>query len=152
MQFNEPRCCRTALVATSITCGLLLSGLSGCGGSSGPARGAVRGRVTVDGQPASKGVISFVPTGGTTGPSSGGTIEDGSYEIESRHGPVVGQQRVTIRAFRPTGRKVEAGPPAPPGTMVDKIKQFLPPKYNTKSELTVEIQPGSNDLDFDLEL
>jgi len=143
---------RSKIAAVGIAGCLLVLLASGCGGRAGPERAAVGGRVTADGQPVQNGSISFVPTGDTTGPSSGGKITGGSYNIARQHGPVVGRHRVEIRAMRKTGRKVEAGQPAPPGTLIDETEQFIPPKYNTQSELTAEIQPGSNDLDFDLQL
>jgi hypothetical protein len=111
----------------------------------------VNGKVTVSGKPVAEGTIAFIPTGQTRGPSSGSAIKDGSYAVARDGGPVPGSYNVSIRAMRKTGKKIEAGPPAPPGTMIDEVTQFLPPQYNTNTTLTVEIQSGSNEHDFDLE-
>ncbi len=127
-----------------------LLALPGCGGSSGPQRANAAGKVTFDGQPVEQGAISFAPMGNTTGPSSGGEIIDGHYSIARAVGPVVGTHRVEIQAMRRTGRQIESGPPAPPGTMVDEVEQFIPAKYNSQSELTAEISAGKNTVHFEL--
>jgi len=123
--------------------------LSGCG-SSGPPRGSVQGKVTLDGQPVEQGTITFLPTGGTTGPSAGGVITGGQYSIEEDKGPVAGKSRVEIRWERKTGKKVPAGSPSPPGTMIDQVAEAIPAKYNSKSTLEKEIKEGDNTLDFEL--
>ena len=89
--------------------------------------------MTVDGQPVGDGSISLIPSGGTIGPSSGGKIADGFYAIERKLGPAVGTYRVEILAVRKTGRKVEAGPPSPPGTMIDETEQYVPPSITTRA-------------------
>lgn len=127
--------------------------LVGCG-DNGPTlnRAQVSGDVTVNGDPLEKGSIAFLPADGTQGPSVGGTIQEGHYLIPMEEGPVVGTYRVKIRATRKTGRTIEAGPPAPPGTMVEEIEAFIPAKYNTKSALTAEIQPEANEVNYDLQI
>ena len=120
--------------------------LAGCGRSDN--RAEVYGTVTANGEPVASGSISFIPTAGATGPSAGGEITGGTYRIAADAGPVHGQHRVRFRAHRKTGRQVEAGFPHEPGTKVDEIKQFIPPKYNRQSELIVEIVPGENQHNF----
>src|SRR6266446_4970450 len=97
--------------------------LAGCGSDN---RGAVSGKVTLDGQPLKKASIAFIPMEGTQSPSSGGTIENGTYAIERAKGPMAGSYRVEIRAPTATGKKILAGSPAPPGTMVDEVKEAVP--------------------------
>ena len=137
-----------------LTVALLFAGLAltGCGRSGSEHRAAVRGKVATDGKPVESGSISFVPVAKDGGPSAGGTIVDGNYVIERDDGPYVGKQQVKIYAMRKTGRKVESGDPAPPGTLVDEMAQVLPAKYNEKTELDAEIQPGENEIDFNLPL
>jgi hypothetical protein len=134
-------------------CGLMVLIVSvGCGGGySGPARGAVQGRVMIDGAPVEEGVIAFIPAAGTSGPSAGGVVLAGNYSIPEEKGPVVGTYRVEIRASRKTDRKIEAGSPFPPGTMIDETIDLIPAKYNSASELEHEIVAGANTLDFELQ-
>ena len=123
--------------------------LAGCDGS-GANRAEVHGTVTTDDQPIQSGTVRFIPTEGTTGPSTGGAIENGKYRLDSASGPVVGRHRVEIRARRKTGRKIESGFPDPPGTLVDHVAQFIPARYNVESDLVVEVKRGSNSHDFHL--
>jgi hypothetical protein len=126
----------------------LLSG-SGCGDDTGPQRAEVEGQVTLDGAPIEKGSIAFYPVEGTTGPSAGGTVENGRYGIPAGEGPVVGTNRVQINAPRKTGRQV-ADAMGDPGAMTDEIVEAVPPRYNTQSELKREVKPDKNVFDFEL--
>src|SRR5438128_674443 len=76
----------------------------------------VRGTVTVDGTPIFEGMISFEPIDGQ-GTTTGGIIKDGNYELVGNAEAVPGQKIVRIVGLRKTGKMVEAGPPAPKGTM-----------------------------------
>jgi len=109
--------------------------LAGCGGGSSLS---VKGNVTVAGQPLEEGAISFEPADGI-GPSLGGKIEAGHYQVTGR--AASGKKIVRIRGVQKTGRKIEAGMPAPKGTMVDEIKQ-LPDIYNDKSTLDIDLPAG----------
>lgn len=138
---------------TPVIAGLTLFGFlwtAGCGGPSGPERAEVFGTVTFDGEPISQGSISFLPQEGTNGPSAGGLIVDGKYDVSER-GPALGSYRVEIQSSRKTGKKIEAGPPSPPGTMIDEIEMYIPTKYNRESGLTVEVKSGRNEFNFKLE-
>jgi len=125
---------------------VVFSCLPGCGGVSG--RGAVSGKVTLDGQPLAEGVITFVPTGSTQGPSAGAEIREGRYDIPADTGPVVGEYRVEIRAQKKTGKMIEVGSPEPPGTKIELTVEALPAKYNTNSTLKATIKDGDNVYDF----
>jgi hypothetical protein len=128
--------------------------LAGCGGRGGPERAAVHGKVTFDNQPVQEGIIAFIPTDG--GPSSGGKIENGTFDIPAESGPSLGPQRVEIRAFRTTGKqstsKIRGETTGPSGTptTAEAMKQYIPAAYNTKSTLKFEIESGKNEKDFDL--
>lgn len=122
---------------------------AGCLGPAGPTLSQVYGTVMFDGKPVEDGTISFVPDVKTTGPVAGGKITNGDYNIVER-GPALGKYKVEIIATRKTGKKLAAAMPAPPGTMVDETEQYIPTNYNSRSELTVEIEPGRNEHSFDL--
>jgi hypothetical protein len=121
----------------------------GCGKSDGLDRAAVAGKVTLDGVPVATGTIVFYPTSDTKGPTTGGNIEEGKYSIAVAKGPIVGRNRVEIRATKKTGRKVQS-PMAQPGVMTDEIVESVPDRYNSNSTLEQEIQQGDNILDFNL--
>lgn len=117
----------------------------GCGGQGT----TVEGNVTFDGQPVEKGSITLEPADGL-GPAAGGTITSGKYRLDSMSGLVPGEKIVRISAVRSTGKKIEAGPPEPPGTKVDEVQQFIPAKYNDQSTLKVQIAGGHGKHNFDL--
>ncbi len=119
---------------------------AGCGPPAGLQKVIVEGAVTLDGTPIPNGEVRFLPIEGTAGPVSGGPIKDGQYRAESRGGVPVGKHRVEIRAFRaPSGRQtgvaaIEGGP----------AEQYLPERYNTKSELTATVGASESRQDFAL--
>jgi hypothetical protein len=123
--------------------GVWMAACIGCG--KGGA--TVEGRVTFDGQPVEAGTIVFEPADGA-GPSAGGAIENGRYRLAGDAGVTPGKKTVRITAMRKTGRQIEEGPPAPPGTMVDEIEQFIPATYNTNSSLQVDVTGGQSTHDF----
>ena len=134
---------QTALILTLL--------LVGCGERSGVERGAVSGEVTLDGAPVPEGAITFFPTSGNEGPASGGNIQDGHYDIARADGPVVGPNRVEIKAPRKTGKKIRSPDPIAAGGMMDEWKESVPARYNTKSTLEEKIESGKNKLDFTLQ-
>ena len=128
-------------------CGLLLAGLfflTGCGG--GEPFQPMSGRVLVDDQPLAKGVITFFPNG--PGTTVGGQIIDGSFKLERESGATPGNYRVEIVAFRPSGKtEYDIDEQAE----VDIEVQYLPKKYNSKSELTADVTAdGLNEFEFKL--
>ncbi|TWU25288.1 hypothetical protein Pla52o_15860 [Novipirellula galeiformis] len=123
----------------------------GCG-DGGPGRVAVHGTVTLNGESLEQGTIAFIPTGETLGPTTGAQIVNGVYAVPAKKGAVIGMHQVQITSMQKTGQQIEAGPPEPPGTMVDMIEQIVPSQYNTTSTLTVNVKPGeNNNVDFALE-
>jgi hypothetical protein len=129
--------------------GLVLVWLAACVGC-GRGLATVEGTVTFDGQPVDKGTIVFEPADGA-GPTAGGTIENGEYQLAEEAGVMPGEKTVRITAVRKTGRQIEEGPPAPPGKMVDEMESYIPDIYNQKSTLTCEVVAGQvNRHNFDL--
>ena len=123
----------TSLALLSCACLFLL----GCGQGDRPKLGRVTGVVRVDGQPKAGLILRFFPTGLRS--STGYTNEYGAYElryIRDIKGAAVGKHKVTIETLQLEGQK-----PRPQ----------LPDRYNFKSELTREVGPGSNTIDFNLE-
>ncbi len=121
----------------------------GCGGQKGPERASVHGTVTVDGQPVEQGTISFAPTDGNEGPSAGGNIENGQYDIPIKLGPVLGMHLVAITGTQETGQTRPA--PTNPSIQIPIMRLTVPPQYNTNSQLKREILAGENELSFELE-
>ena len=128
-------------------CLLLALAVAGCGGSDGPQRAAVHGKVTVAGEPVEGGSITFIPVDGNSGPTAGATIDPGEYSIPAENGPVTGTNRVDIYGTRKTGRKVPSE--MNPNVIVDEFVEMVPAKYRANSPLKVEVNSG--ELDFDLE-
>lgn len=125
----------------------------GCG-KSGPPRYEVSGNITVDGIPVPTGTIGFLPDG-VDGPAAGGQITDGSYKIKASQGPTAGPHKVEIRGFRESGKPVATGidgttvgPSAVANT--EKIQMYVPEKYNSKTTLKFDVEPGKNEKDFEL--
>lgn len=121
--------------------------VAGCGQDDGLERAAVKGRVTVAGQPLARGRILFRPLSPTQGPTVSAAVTDGGYEIVEKDGPVVGRQRVEVEAELPLGFALDDesafakmnGRPLPPNP--------IPPAFNTQSLLVAEIESGENSYD-----
>ena len=123
---------------------LLLS--TGCG----DGRVRVSGTVLFDGKPVEEGAIALEPANGQ-GPSTGGPITDGVYDLTGVARSTVGEKIVRIIASCKTGRNIPIPPPARPGTMIDERIQCIPKQYNEQSTLRVQVTPGKdNTHDFDL--
>lgn len=129
--------------------GLVVAALLPCLGCGASHLAVVQGNVTFDGQPVEQGSITFEPADGV-GPVTGGTIQNGKYRLDAEGGMEPGKKIVRIRAVRATGRKIEAGPPSPPGTMVDELSPFIPAIYDEKSTLTVQVAAGEVTQHFEL--
>ena len=129
--------------------GLILAGLVFCWGC-GSGLVSVEGQVTWQGQPVEEGTIVFEPADGQ-GPSAGGKIQNGQYRLSGPAGVQPGEKIVRITAARKTGRKLEAGPPSPPGTWIEEVESYIPTEYNSQSKLRCTIPPGkSSRQDFAL--
>jgi hypothetical protein len=120
--------------------------LAGCSGN----RAEISGTVRLNGHPIEEGSINFIPVEGATGPGTGAVIKDGRYHIPRDKGATVGHNRVELRAFVSTGRKVK-DPTGKRGTLTDERVMAFPPEYNDRSTIVKDVQPGSNTFDFDVE-
>jgi hypothetical protein len=128
----------------------LLIGVAGCNSSPGLLQ--VFGTVSFEGKPIEKGTIEFIPIDGTQGPSTGGSIKNGRYDVAMAHGPREGGiYQIRITALKKTGKTApnmfKAG--GPPLELEDN---FIPAKYNQQSTLKVTVTPeaASKGIDFAL--
>jgi hypothetical protein len=133
---------------------LPLVALAGCG-SDGPARAVVVGKVTYQGQPVADGEIRFTPIKGTTGPLSVVKIVDGQFRADRLGGVPVATQRVEILAYRADPRykgQEKNKPPMYSAAEWPPKVQYLPEKYNTKTELEAVVEAGRGEVRHDFEL
>ncbi|MCE9561094.1 MAG: hypothetical protein K8U57_03470 [Planctomycetes bacterium] len=129
---------------------LLLATLAGC--SSGPTPMRVWGNVTFDGKPLPEGTIAFVPIAPHTGPSTGGAITNGRYDVPANVGPLSGgQYRVEITATRPSGKQVP-NTIGFGGGMIGVPEMYIPTAYNVASKLQATISRNANENQFDFAL
>ena len=130
---------RSRVVERCAVLGVLL--MCGCGSGG---RQSIDGTVTLDGQPLEKGTITFIPQSGTQGPTAGAEIADGRYAIPTAGGTFSDKFRVEITAARPSGKMTEIE-----GQLYDVPEQFIPPAYNTASQLEAEVEAGAeNHFEF----
>jgi hypothetical protein len=118
----------------------------GCGGPT-DGRLQITGEVTFDGQPVADGYVTLSPLG--SGPSAGGRIQDGEFVIERDKGPMAGKYRVVLQAMRETGRMIPIDPALPHDTVAETV-QYIPPHYNTRSQLTADLSPDNRHLVLEL--
>ena len=129
----------------SLGMALVLLTALGCGGEDYIP---IQGQVTLDGQPVvGPGTIAFYPEPGTESAGASAEIIDGKYQIPEEKGPSPGTFRVEIRWPKPTGRKL---PSLDPGMMVDERVEAIPARYNSDTELKVDISSDQEEYNFDL--
>ncbi|HWL07524.1 MAG TPA: hypothetical protein VNQ76_03900 [Planctomicrobium sp.] len=119
----------------------ILTMVVGCTPSvDGPPLFSVSGVVNWNGQPLEHGSIAFVPSDGV-GAAFGAEITKGKFQAKLPTGP----KNVSITSYRISESLI--GPDGEPGT-----EQYLPARYNTKSELSTVITTGRNEeLCFELD-
>lgn len=128
---------------------LLAAAVAGCG-KNPLGRQKVSGRITLDAKPLAQGSIGFEPQQ-PGGVSSGAMIREGAYTIEELKGLPPGKYRVRISAADMSDEQQGDAIVTPPGGAPPRArKDLIPPKYNTQTELSVEVKAGANRLDFDL--
>jgi hypothetical protein len=119
----------------------------GCSGDKAEVSGTVR----LNGQLVEEGAITFIPIEGAKGAGAGAAIRDGKYRVPRGKGVTPGKNRVELRAFRNTGRKIN-DPTGVPGALTDERVPAFPPEYNDNSKLERQVRPGSNTFDFDIDV
>lgn len=118
----------------------------GCAAENPDGRVPVSGTVTWNGEAIQTGYIVFVSTSG--GKSSGGEIADGSFELPGKKGVPQGHYKVKITANRPSGKKIPDSDF--PDKMVDDIEQYIPKRYNAKTNLTLDVDGPIEPLVYEL--
>lgn len=108
---------------------------------------SVSGRVTLDGEPLSRGTVAFVPV--EDGPPAYGRIDASSnYIVRTgrEEGLPSGDYRVTVVANEPPPVENDRGGPPPAG------KPITPPWYRSHetSGLEFSVERGSNEIDLRL--
>jgi hypothetical protein len=115
----------------------LVAILSGCGGGDRPELGYVTGKVTMEGEPLGNIIVVMKPEVGRAAMVRAN--DEGMYDIEYVHGvrgTKVGPTTVTFEW--PLGYE---GPTKP-----------IPRKYTgVDSAIKIDVKPGKNTFDFDLE-
>jgi hypothetical protein len=109
-----------------------------------PNLSEVSGTVTVDGQPAKEGDITFIPADGK-GRTAGSPITAGKYTAKVG----VGTMKVEIRVPKTVGtRKLYNTADSETRNLME---ESLPAKYNTQTELTLDVKAGGmEDQNYDL--
>ncbi len=135
---------------TTVSASILIVSLTtlvGCG-PGGPETADVSGTITLDGKPLQDAEVYFSPVeGGRT--AVGRTDESGTYELHftaSKSGAMLGAHEVAISTFTEPSADDD-------GNSVPGKPELVPKKYRSggESALTVEVQSGSNTLDFELD-
>ena len=144
------------LIACCLVCLITI----GCG-PGGPNLGTVTGKVTLDGQPVTNGLVTFTPVEGGRA-ASGKTDASGQYDLVGvgGKGAVLGQHRVTVTTLHEAVAATEMSSDSaeyekqamgdPSAYDTAEVVESIPEKYNTKSELTKEVKSGANVIDLEL--
>ncbi|TWT55635.1 hypothetical protein KOR42_27620 [Thalassoglobus neptunius] len=129
-----------------VACSVFLTAV-GCGGGDLPNMGYVSGTVKMDGKPLENAVITFQPEHAR--PSYGRTDAEGYYELVytgDNKGATVGTHQVKISCTELPESSGEEGGYENSG----RGKEIVPAKYNALTELTFDVEPGSNEANFDI--
>ena len=100
----------------------------------------LEGMVTVDGQAAAKGGLTFTPLAANQGKGVFAPIANGRYQAK---GVALGKTRVSFLLTKETGRMQNVY-----GRDVPELVNVLPPKYD--AGMGIEIEPGQMSRDFEL--
>jgi hypothetical protein len=103
--------------------------------------GHLSGKVELDGKPLDNASITFKPVDGKS-PTAGATVKAGLYSADVP----VGKMKVVINQGKVVGKKKAYNTPDSPEVPI--TQEALPAKYNTKTELEFDVQPGKNEKDF----
>lgn len=148
-QGQNARCCPSRF-GLFLCLGWLSSAIlfSGCSRGDGIERVVVSGTVKYQGKPIDHGTIQFTPDINTQAHVSSSPIDAGSYRVDRNGGVAVGTYKIVIEAVHANV------PPDAQGTFKLSFAppNYLPAKYNEKSELKITIPSGSPSItkDFDL--
>jgi hypothetical protein len=125
---------------------ILSAAVAAAAGCGGPDRTVVRGEVTYRGQPVADGEVRLYPKAGTEAPMTGALVRDGRYAVDARGGVLAGTYRVEVTANR---SRPQAGADV---EKADAGGQYLPAKFNAKTELELVVPPSRDPVTHDLHL
>jgi hypothetical protein len=114
---------------------------AGC--TRGPAMGTVNGEVTLDGQPLAKGHVEFSPIDGQ-GQTGGAIIDGGKFSAEIP----VAKMKVAIHSPKVVGKRKAYDTPESPWE--DEVAEALPARYHINSDITLDVQPGTQAVKYEL--
>lgn len=123
-----------------------------------PELGQVTGTITMDGEPLEGIAVVFYPDGGR--PARDTTDAEGKYDliyIRETRGTKLGHNRVEIAPDEEVDEEEEEAvanadsEDRPSKPQPEPARPKIPARYNRKSELEADVQPGGNVLDFSLE-
>jgi hypothetical protein len=123
---------------------VILTAILQAGCDQGPPVGTIAGDVTLDGQPVKDGHVLFTPLDGN-GQTGGGTIRDG--KLLAQNVPT-GKMKVELHGNKVVGKRKAYDTPESPWE--DDVAELLPTKYNSKSDLTLDVKKGNQDVKYDL--
>jgi hypothetical protein len=124
-----------------VVIGLLAPFVLGCGRNDGLTD--IGGAIVFEGTPIENGMIRFLAADGNS-PTAAAAIKEGKYVVKVSSG----KKQVQIEAFKVVGQRYHRNDPR--GQKLDVLQQMLPERYNAKSDLTCEVQPGKRVYDFTL--
>jgi len=136
------------LMMTLLSLSFSLAGCGG-GGSDQPELGQVKGTITMDGSPLADVSVTFSPDSGR--PATGKTDVAGNYEliyIRNTPGCKLGHNKVMISNSTEEDEMEQEGDDAVQTAPSDENE--IPAKYNDKTTLEADVQPGENTFNFDL--
>lgn len=142
-----------SVASASAIANLVLLACTGCTANSDDARVAVHGTVNLDGKPLEAAAIVFHCGNGEDKVTAFGFVENGSYEIAAKEGPLAGQARVEFQPKPVELAEFEAAldQPAARRTRPKLDVVPIPAQYGAKTTLTVNVTAdGENKFDFDL--
>ena len=122
---------------------------TGCG-SGGPTMGRVSGTVKVDGQPLTKGTVTFISTDAQRPNATGAIDSSGGYTLQTTEpgdGAVVGTYNVAISDVDASALNTPM-----PGMPAPVAKSVIAKTYTdaNTSGLTAAVKSGGNTHDFEL--
>lgn len=99
-------------------------------------RAAVKGKVTVDGQPLRWGTITFAPQGDAHAPVASAMVSNGNFSLPAARGVVVGRNAVVIRSLGAVDQR----------PTIDDVRVISAPGGG----LMWDAKPGENDFNVEL--
>mgnify|MGYP001556120801 CR=1 FL=1 len=129
-------------MTTKVFSVLLLSTFLLSLGCQGDGKYPVSGQVTWEGESIPEdhnGHVQFMPVDESVTPDAGPIGADGRFEFRASPG----EKRVEILISRPKGKVIEAM------GMAAQV-QYVPERYNKKTELTATVEKSNNEFQFDL--